>query len=288
MARAYKRTCIVLKRTKLKETDAILTMLSDDESRQVRAVAKGVRRPGSRYGARLEPFSVVEAQLHPGRSLETLGEVRCLETNAACREDLVRTAACDCMAELLEKAGRDGAGGDARIFSLTRVALAAIGEADPAAAPVLACAHMLKACAMLGFTPSLHACASCGRPLPSPTRYGISAGGAICGECAALVGGGDAIDSRVWQAVDFLLHTSFADMCCILKPAGAAVSSDDARGGIGDVGKTAAARDSKAGGATAVSGVPFARLLDFTQRWCREHLSLNLRCVDFLRSLPAD
>ncbi len=285
MARVYKRTCIVLKRTKLKETDAILTMLSDDESRQVRAVAKGVRRPGSRYGARLEPFSVVEAQLHPGRSLETLGEVRCLETNAACREDLVRTASCDCMAELLEKAGRDGAGGDARIFSLTRVALAAIGGAAPAAAPTLACAHMLKACAMLGFAPSLHACASCGRPLPEPTRYGVSAGGAVCGECAALVGGGDAIDLRVWQAVDFLLHTAFADMGCACGAPGG-----DAAGGAGKGGET---EKSEAGGegsrrAGAVFDMPPARLLDFVQRWCREHLSLNLRCVDFLRSLPAD
>ncbi len=250
MARAYKRSCIVLKRTKLKETDAILTMLSDDESRQVRAVAKGVRRPGSRYGARLEPFSVVEAQLHPGRSLETLGEVRCLETNAACREDLVRAAACDCMAELLEKTGRDGAGGDARIFPLTRTALAAIGAADPAAAPVLACAHMLKACAMLGFAPSLHTCASCGRPLSAPERYSISAGGALCGNCAALSGGGDAIDPRIWQTADVLLHTPFAEM------------PDPAQ-------------------------MPAARLLDFTQRWCREHLALNLRCIDFLRTLPA-
>ena len=249
MARAYKRTCIVLKRTKLKETDAILTMLSDDESRQVRAVAKGVRRPGSRYGARLEPFSVVEAQLHPGRSLETLGELRCLETNAACREDLSRATACDCMAELLEKAGRDGAAGDARIFPLTRTALAAIGASETADAPVLACAHMLKACAMLGFAPSLRSCASCGRPLPAPTRYSVSAGGAVCDGCAALSGGGDAIDPLVWQMVGFLLHTPFSEM-------------------------------------GQPQRVPAGALLDFTQRWCREHLSLNIRCIEFLRTLP--
>ncbi len=276
MGRAYKRTCVVLKRTKLKESDAILTMLSD-ESRQVRAVAKGVRRPGSRYGARLEPFSVVEAQLYPGRNLETLGELRCVATNAACRDDLVRLAACDCMAELLEKATRD-APADARVFALTCTALAAIGAAEPAAAPVLACAHMLKACAMMGFAPSLHVCAACGRPLEGatpggavpdgramdgaapdgratdgrasggPTCYSIGAGGAVCGECAALVGGGDAIDAGVWHAVDFLLHVPFSQM-------------------------------------SEASSMPPGPLLDFTQRWCREHLSLNVRCIDFLKSL---
>lgn len=247
MGRAYKLSCIVLKRTKLKETDAILTMLGQD-CRQVRAVAKGVRRPGSRYGARLEPFSVVEAQLHPGRNLETLGEVRCLAPNAACREDLVRAAACDCIAELLEKTGRDGAAADARVFALTRRAFETIGACEPGQAPVFACAHMLKAVAMLGFAPSLHLCAACGLPLPEPKRYSIVAGGALCDACAGQAGRGGAADARIWRWADFLLHATFAELA-------------------------------------ETDGVPAEPLLDFTQSWCREHLSLNLRCIGFLKTV---
>ena len=44
MAKAYNERCIVLKHTKLGETDAIVTMLASDGS-QVRAVAKGLRKP---------------------------------------------------------------------------------------------------------------------------------------------------------------------------------------------------------------------------------------------------
>ena len=56
MAKAYNERCIVLKHTKLGETDVIVTMLGGD-GRQIRAVAKGLRKPGNRIGARLELFA---------------------------------------------------------------------------------------------------------------------------------------------------------------------------------------------------------------------------------------
>ncbi|WP_179184937.1 DNA repair protein RecO, partial [Collinsella vaginalis] len=52
-SRTYRETCIVLDKTKLKETDLILTLLARD-GRQIRAVAKGARKPGSRLAARCE------------------------------------------------------------------------------------------------------------------------------------------------------------------------------------------------------------------------------------------
>ena len=77
MAGSYRARCIVLAKTKLGEADLILTMLAQDGT-QIRGVAKGARKPGNkRFGARLEPFSVVELQLYPGRSLETITEARC-------------------------------------------------------------------------------------------------------------------------------------------------------------------------------------------------------------------
>ena len=85
MARkTYKERCLVLKKTKLGEADSIITLLARD-GRQIRAVAKGVRKPASRFGARLELCSVVDVLLYPGRSLDVISEVRCVSTNDACR-----------------------------------------------------------------------------------------------------------------------------------------------------------------------------------------------------------
>ena len=56
MARRTRRLkALVLGRTKLSEQDLILTLLSE-EGEQVRAVAKGARKPGGRLASRVELF----------------------------------------------------------------------------------------------------------------------------------------------------------------------------------------------------------------------------------------
>src|SRR3954463_16184458 len=62
---------VVLRTQKLGEADRIVTLLTRRHGR-VRAVAKGVRRTGSRFGARGEPFMQGDLQLHEGRSLDTV------------------------------------------------------------------------------------------------------------------------------------------------------------------------------------------------------------------------
>jgi hypothetical protein len=52
---------IVLRTQKLGEADRIITLLTRGHGR-VRAVARGVRRTKSKFGARLEPFSHVDVQ----------------------------------------------------------------------------------------------------------------------------------------------------------------------------------------------------------------------------------
>ena len=61
----YRDEAIVLRTHKLGEADRIITMLTRTRGR-VRAVAKGVRRTKSRFGARLEPGMVVDVQCYEG------------------------------------------------------------------------------------------------------------------------------------------------------------------------------------------------------------------------------
>ena len=63
----YRDEAIVLRTHKLGEADRIVTLLTRQHGK-VRAVAKGVRRTTSRFGARLEPFMVVDVQCYEGRS----------------------------------------------------------------------------------------------------------------------------------------------------------------------------------------------------------------------------
>ena len=67
-SRTYRTKVLVLDKTKLKETDLILTML-DERGRQVRAVAKGARKPGGRLAARCELFCTVDMLLAHGHEV---------------------------------------------------------------------------------------------------------------------------------------------------------------------------------------------------------------------------
>ena len=71
--RTYRTRAIVLDRTKLAEQDLILTLLSADGS-QLRAVAKGARKPGGRLAARAELFCETDFLLAAGRSLDVVSE----------------------------------------------------------------------------------------------------------------------------------------------------------------------------------------------------------------------
>src|SRR6202012_157386 len=67
----YRDDGVVLRTHKMGEADRIITLLTRHHGR-VRAVAKGVRRTKSRWGARLEPFTHVDVMIHNGRSLDTI------------------------------------------------------------------------------------------------------------------------------------------------------------------------------------------------------------------------
>ena len=69
---------IVLRKTKLGEGDLVVTLLSEDGS-QLRAVAKGARKPTSPFASRLELYSVADALLARGRSLDIVKEARLVE-----------------------------------------------------------------------------------------------------------------------------------------------------------------------------------------------------------------
>lgn len=243
MAASYKARCIVLKKTKLGEADLILTMLASDGS-QVKGVAKGARKPGNkRFGARLEPFSVCDLQLYPGRSLESITEVRCVEPNASCRTDLDRSSACSLMAELISKVIADGEVGE-RTFDMLRAAFAEIGSNPSESAPIIAIAFVVKATAMMGFRPAIHECALCGVSLQGAQRFDVEHGGCVCAQCSPNARSDFEPGVIAW--VDTLLGSTFGQL-------------------------------------SAVDNAPLLSLLNFADRWVAEHLGIRLKTTSFLR-----
>ena len=121
----YRDTGIVLRVHKLGEADRIITLLTRRYGK-VRAVAKGVRRTTSRFGARVEPFCHVDVQLHTGRTLDVITQVQTLDAfGVHIVDDYQRyTAAC----AVLETVDRLAAEDD-RVHVLHRTEKAGLGAA---------------------------------------------------------------------------------------------------------------------------------------------------------------
>ena len=181
----YRDDGVVLRTQKLGEADRIITLLTRQNGR-VRAVAKGVRRTKSRFGARLEPFTHVDVMLHPGRSLDVITQAEVIRPyGAPLAEDYPRYTAGTAMLETAERL-TDAEGEPAvQQYLLLLGGLRALTGGEHAPGLVLD-AFILRSLAVAGYAPSFHDCAQCGaEPSESaPFRFfAVPAGGVVCPDC---------------------------------------------------------------------------------------------------------
>jgi DNA repair protein RecO (recombination protein O) len=181
----YKEQGVVLRSSKLGEADKIVTVMTQG-SGKVRAVAKGIRKTTSRFGARLEPFTHVSLMVYRGRgSLDTVSQAEILSPFMALRSDLGRFAAGETMLESVDKVAEEHER-NVRLFMLLLSGLRAL-EARPTDPAAVAESFLLKLLSLSGFHPSLTACAVCGRP--GPERFASGQGGAVCADDAEFDAG---------------------------------------------------------------------------------------------------
>lgn len=198
---SYPLKALVLKKTRLGETDTIVTLLAED-GRQVRAVAKGARKPGSRFGGRMEPYTVLDLLLHTGRSLEVVSEARTVTSHPELVADLDRSSAAAVVSDVLEKIALEGQA-EPRLFGLACATLDALDDADPDVSCALVTGFLLKALAMHGYRPEFESCAVCGAETPEPGRFSIPRGGVLCETCGESESGTEPVDPAT---VGWLLH----------------------------------------------------------------------------------
>ena len=200
----YREQGIVLRTYKLGETDRILNLLTVGRGK-VRAVAKGVRRPGSRFGGRLEPYGLVELQLYEGRNLDIVTQAELIESNAAVREDFALSACAATMAEVTDVVAQEGER-DNRLFLLLRSGLQALA-AQPPTPSIFVDAFLLRLASAVGFHVFTDACAACRSPGPH-AFLSVSHGGMLCRDCAPA--GTKALDPETIEVVRLLASNEWA------------------------------------------------------------------------------
>jgi DNA repair protein RecO (recombination protein O) len=177
----YRDEGVVLRTQKLGEADRIVTVLTR-RTGKVRAVAKGVRRTKSKFGARLEPFSHVDLQLYTGRNLDIVSQAESIRSyGPPIVGDYAAYTAGTAVLETADRLTAEEKEPSLRLFLLVIGALRSLAEkAHPA--PLVLDAYLLRAMSVAGWEPALSECARCGEDGPH-RHFSVPAGGTVCPAC---------------------------------------------------------------------------------------------------------
>jgi DNA repair protein RecO (recombination protein O) len=209
--RTYKTEAVVLRSLRFSEADRILHLYTDARGR-VGAIAKGVRKTKSRFGARLEPLSHVELMLHEGAGeLHTITGAELVCSHRAAREEPYRLGVgligAEAMLRLFgePEANRRAFGALGRFLDLLDES-AVLTPQRPALDP-LGLSFQLKLLWLSGYLPHLTSCVECGSD-GALVGFSARAGGAVCQEHADGV---LALSAEGLVGIERLLSSPLAD-----------------------------------------------------------------------------
>lgn len=238
---------IVLGRTKLAEQDLILTLLAEDGA-QVRAVAKGARKPGGRLASRSELFCETDFLLAHGRSLAIVSEANLTCAHEALRGDLARVSAASAIAEVARLTCYEDMS-DPFLYPICSRALTACEQAaDQAHLDIVVAAYAFKVLSHAGWRPELASCIACGDAAVS--HFSTMAGGLLCASCAKDVEAATELSASEVQWLRALIMSTFDALL-----------------------------------AADVSAELAALMVSLAHSWCAVHLDARLRAFEFMLSV---
>ena len=173
----YRDTAVVLRTYKLGEADRIIVLLTEEHGK-IRAVAKGVRKTSSKFGARLEPMSHVRLLLSQGRELDIVSQAESVETLAPMLVDLDHLTAGIAVLEAADQMSLDREPAP-QLYRMVVGALRTIAERG---GPLVVPAFYWKLLAADGLRPELDMCVRCGEDVQL-VAFDMDQGGALCRNC---------------------------------------------------------------------------------------------------------
>lgn len=176
----YRDTGVVLRHYKLRESDRIVVILTAEHGK-VRAVAKGVRKTGSKFGARLEPLSHVRLLLYQGRELDIVSQAESVEPLAPLLSTLDRASQGMAVLEAADQLGLEREP-NPELYRMLVGVLRTIAERP---GPLVVPAFYWKLLAAEGLRPELDVCVRCGVGEPEAVlvSFDLHEGGVLCRSC---------------------------------------------------------------------------------------------------------
>jgi DNA repair protein RecO (recombination protein O) len=179
----YRDQGVVLRTIKLGEADRIVVVFTQGHGK-VRAVAKGIRKPTSRFGARLEPTSHVVLQCYQGRELDVVTQVETIDAFRRLREHYGSLTHAISMLEAVDQVAQEREANP----PLYRMLVGALRTLVVSPSPMVAPAFFWKLLSLEGFHPILDRCARCGDDAGPFLAFDFGEGGVLCESCSRFGG----------------------------------------------------------------------------------------------------
>lgn len=201
---------INLKSYNLSEADKIMVMYSRDKG-LIRGVAKGVKKPKSKLGARMDLLVANKLMLHKGKNLDTISQAEALNTFHKTRQNMDKIFYSMYVSEVVNNFGVEDDPCSAAIFDLLYEGLSTIAAADTKVEILCAVLKFqLKMMRISGFSLELDKCLCCGSPIEEENMYfSIRLGGVVCKNCNSHYGLTDVMHYKLRDFLSVLANSEF-------------------------------------------------------------------------------
>ena len=203
-SKLFKVDSIVLKTSKVGEADKIVVFFTPSRGK-IHAIAKGARKPKSKFGGRLEPFSYNNVMLAKGKQLDVLSQIETIETFYDLRVDQEKLLTGIYFVRLVDASTEVGQKNEA-LFDLLLFSLKFLLESNkPEVARKMFEVGLIN---VEGFFPVLDRCVKCQKKVkkePEKVKFNISLRGIVCSQCSQKIGGIE-VPWRIIQTILLLKH----------------------------------------------------------------------------------
>lgn len=175
---------INLKSYNLSEADKIIVMYSRDRG-LIRGVAKGVKKPKSKLGARMDLLVANKLMLYKGKNLDRICQAEAVNTFNKTRQNMDKIFYSMYISEVVNNFGIEDDPCSKEVYDLLYKALEKISDAENTVEILISVIKFqLKMMLISGFGIELDTCLCCGEHIKDENMYFSSKmGGIICAEC---------------------------------------------------------------------------------------------------------
>jgi len=184
MTNSFVCDAINLKSYPLSESDKIVVMYSKEKG-LIKGVAKGVKKPKSKLGARMDALVANRLMLHKGKNMSTICQAEALNTFSNSRKDMDKLFYSIYLSELVTAFGIEDDPSSEEVYELFYKALERISSSKSKKDILIAVIKFqLKLMLVAGFGIELDTCLCCREQILNEDMYfSVQMGGVICKDC---------------------------------------------------------------------------------------------------------